>query len=462
MGVRVSDPVVDTGLFRLRAFEADWIRPLREREGNQLDALLVEEASHWVLLGQRLGYFADSPSIKIGQTQKRDGFFGDRMDLPASEFARHLSDAQEDLTAERREFLHLILFADDEQFQDRHRQLSELHALIVDRTQEHVAAAVMDDVAWGLVGAESQLVDSRATHPARWRSSDSALAGAAGERAQQRLRKVRALRDRLAAASVMGRLAAKPGRPVPDAAVSFEPAAEAEEVTTLTLGIETLGGIMTGLIERGSPLPAHMTEVFSTASDNQTAVEVRVLLGERTMAADNRSVGTFQMTGIPPAPKGVPQIEVTFEIDRDGHLNVTARDLGTGARQAATLAGLNEIDPAEVETMIRDAARHREDDVRRLGLAEARNKADALVGQVKRMLETPEYEIHDAVRTQADDAMRAVLEAMSSDDLATLGRATDALTTASTRMTGSMRQTPAERLQTDPSAESGDIRFDKA
>jgi len=199
MGARVSDPVVDAGLFRLRAFEADWCRPLRKRGENQLDALLVEEAYHWIVLGQRLGYFADSPSIndQIRPTPKHDGFFDDGMDLPASEFARYLSDAQEDLTPERREFLHLILFADGEQFQNRHRQLSKLHALIVDQTQQHVAASVMDEVAWGLVGAESQLVDRLASHPARWRSSYSALAAAAGVKAQERLREVSALRDRL-------------------------------------------------------------------------------------------------------------------------------------------------------------------------------------------------------------------------------------------------------------------------
>jgi molecular chaperone DnaK len=206
-----------------------------------------------------------------------------------------------------------------------------------------------------------------------------------------------------------------------------------------------------------APLPARKTETFSTASDNQTSVEVSVFLGERKMAADNHLLGKFQMTGIPPAPKGVPQIELTFEIDRDGRVNVTARDLGTGAEQAATVAGLNDIDPSDVDTRIRDATTHREDDARRSSLAEARNKADALVGRAERMLAAPEYEIHDPVRTEASDAIRAVKDAMAYDDLARLGRATDALAVALTQMAEFIRQALAAAPEIRATVESTDI-----
>ena len=147
------------------------------------------------------------------------------------------------------------------------------------------------------------------------------------------------------------------------------------DVTPLTLGIETKGGVMTKLIERNTTIPTRKSEVFSTAEDNQTSVEVHVLQGEREMAAYNKSLGKFQLTGIPPAPRGVPQIEVGFDIDANGILNVTAKDLGTGKEQKIEIKAGSGLSDAEVERMVKDAEAHADDDRRQRELVEARNNA---------------------------------------------------------------------------------------
>ena len=156
------------------------------------------------------------------------------------------------------------------------------------------------------------------------------------------------------------------------------------DVTPLSLGIETLGGVMTKVIERNTTIPARRTEVFSTAEDNQSAVDVVVLQGERERAADNRVLGRFRLENIRPAPRGVPQIEVTFDIDANGILNVSAQDKDTGAEQRITISESSNLDQAEVERMIADAERHRDEDRRLRELTDARNELDAAAYQVER------------------------------------------------------------------------------
>jgi molecular chaperone DnaK len=186
------------------------------------------------------------------------------------------------------------------------------------------------------------------------------------------------------------------------------------DVTPLSLGLETLGGVMTKIIERNTTIPARRTEVFSTADDNQSAVDVVVLQGERERAADNRVLGRFRLEGIRPAPRGAPQIEVTFEIDANGILHVSARDKDTGAEQGITISETTNLDPAEVERMVADAERHRAEDARLRQEIDARNELDSVAHQVERRLaEVGEsVPMHERARAEAlvEDARRAVQE----------------------------------------------------
>lgn len=158
------------------------------------------------------------------------------------------------------------------------------------------------------------------------------------------------------------------------------------DVTPLSLGVETLGGVMTKIIERNTTIPTRHSEVFSTAEDNQPAVDIHVLQGERELAKDNRSLGQFKLEGIPPAPRGVPQIEVTFDIDANGILNVSAKDKGTGKEQSITISGSTNLDQSEIERMVSEAEKHSEEDKQRRKEVEERNEADSLVYQVERQL----------------------------------------------------------------------------
>src|SRR5262249_11539727 len=158
------------------------------------------------------------------------------------------------------------------------------------------------------------------------------------------------------------------------------------DVTPLSLGIETLGGIFTKLIERNTTIPTKKTQVFSTAEDNQTAVDVKVFQGEREMASDNRLLGQFQLSGIPPAPRGMPQVEVSFDIDANGILNVSAKDLGTGKEQKIVIKSSSGLSEKEVEKMRKDAESHAEEDRKRKDLVEAKNHAESLVYQTEKTL----------------------------------------------------------------------------
>ena len=196
------------------------------------------------------------------------------------------------------------------------------------------------------------------------------------------------------------------------------------DVTPLSLGIETLGGVFTKLIERNTTIPTQKKEIFSTASDNQTAVDIHVLQGERPMARDNRTLGRFQLTGIPPAPRGVPQIEVTFDIDANGILNVSAKDLGTGKEQSIVIKSSSGLSREEIERMKKEAEEHAEEDRRNRELVEEKNRAEQLVYTVRKTLKEHGDKISDDDRKKIEEACeRCEKTRESSDDISELRRA---------------------------------------
>ena len=168
------------------------------------------------------------------------------------------------------------------------------------------------------------------------------------------------------------------------------------DVTPLSLGIETLGGIFTKIIERNTTIPTKKSQIFSTATDNQPAVSIKVCQGEREMAADNKLLGNFELIGIPPAPRGIPQVEVTFDIDANGILHVSAKDLGTGKEQSIRITASSGLNDEEIKKMMRDAESHSDEDKRKKKLAEVRNEADTLVYSSR--------EIAEGLRRQTDRA----------------------------------------------------------
>jgi molecular chaperone DnaK len=202
------------------------------------------------------------------------------------------------------------------------------------------------------------------------------------------------------------------------------------DVTPLSLGIETMGGVMTTLIPRNTTIPTRKSEIFSTASDNQTSVEVHVLQGERSMARDNRTLGKFHLVGLPPAPRGVPQIEVTFDIDANGIVNVQAKDLGTGKEQKITITASSGLSKDEVDRMMREAESHADEDKKRKDEIELRNKADQAVYGAERMLKDTGDKLGSAERSAIESAMEAVKAATAGTDAAAIERALEALTSA--------------------------------
>ncbi|TMC20453.1 MAG: molecular chaperone DnaK [Chloroflexi bacterium] len=196
------------------------------------------------------------------------------------------------------------------------------------------------------------------------------------------------------------------------------------DVTPLSLGVETLGGVTTKLIERNTTIPSRKSEIFSTAVDNQPGVEVHVLQGERELAQDNKSLGRFHLEGIPPAPRGLPQIEVTFDIDANGILHVTARDKATGREQKITITASSGLSQAEIDRMIREAEIHAQEDRQRKEEIETRNVADSLIYQAERALNNTESKISTALRTEVEAKIRALREAMSGNDMTHLRSAT--------------------------------------
>jgi molecular chaperone DnaK len=206
------------------------------------------------------------------------------------------------------------------------------------------------------------------------------------------------------------------------------------DVTPLTLGIETLGGVCTKMITRNTTIPTKKTETFTTAADNQTEVEVHVLQGEREMAGYNKSLGKFHLQGIPSAPRGIPKIEVTFDIDANGIVNVSAKDLATGKEQKITITGTTNLNRGEVDKMVEDAARYADEDKQRLEEAETRNKADSILYQTEKTLKEHGDKIPEADKKAVEDALKELKDAREGNDISRIKQATEVLTQASYRL----------------------------
>jgi molecular chaperone DnaK len=219
------------------------------------------------------------------------------------------------------------------------------------------------------------------------------------------------------------------------------------DVTPLSLGIETKGGVFTKLIERNTTIPTRKSEIFSTADDNQPSVEVHVLQGEREMAAYNKSLGKFQLTGIPPAPRGVPQIEVTFDIDADGILNVSAKDLGTSKEQKIEIKGGSGLSDSEVEQMVSDAEAHADEDRRQRELAEARNVAENAAYQAEKQLADMGDQVDSGAKEEIENAIADVRSSLDSEDAETIKAKTDALQQAFHKVSEQIYQAAAEQQQ---------------
>ncbi len=206
------------------------------------------------------------------------------------------------------------------------------------------------------------------------------------------------------------------------------------DVTPLTLGIETLGGVMTQMIPRNTTIPTRKSEIFSTASDNQTSVEVHVLQGERPMAPDNKTLGKFHLVGIPPAPRGVPQVEVTFDIDANGIVNVSAKDVGTGREQKITITASSGLSKEEIDKMMKDAESHAGEDEKRKGEIEARNRLDGLMYSVEKTLSENRDKLDSAAAGEIDSAISDSKTALGGSDVDAMNNAFERLQTASHKL----------------------------
>ena len=217
------------------------------------------------------------------------------------------------------------------------------------------------------------------------------------------------------------------------------------DVTPLTLGIETKGGVMTKLIERNTTIPTRKSEIFSTAEDNQPSVEIHVLQGEREMASGNKSLGKFQLTGIPPAPRGMPQIEVAFDIDANGILNVSAKDLGTGKEQKIEIKSGSGLDESEVEQMIKDAEAHADEDRARRELAEARNVGENAAYSAEKQLGELGDQVDEGAKAEIEGQIKELRESLDSDDAEQIKAKTDALQAAFHKVSEQIYQSASEQ-----------------
>jgi molecular chaperone DnaK len=230
------------------------------------------------------------------------------------------------------------------------------------------------------------------------------------------------------------------------------------DVTPLSLGIETLGSVMTTLITRNTTIPTRKSEIFSTATDNQTNVEVHVMQGERPLARDNRTLGRFQLVGLPPAPRGVPQVEVAFDIDANGIVNVTAKDLATGKEQKITISGSGGLSKADVDRLVKEAQSHASDDQAKRDLIDARNQADSLAYQVEKAVADNREKVPVGELSKTEAAIAEVRKAMQSDDLAAIKRASDELQRASHAMAEHLYKQGQQQPGPTPSEPGSNIK----
>ena len=227
------------------------------------------------------------------------------------------------------------------------------------------------------------------------------------------------------------------------------------DVTPLSLGIETRGGIMTKLIERNTTIPTRRTEVFTTAEDMQPSVEIHVLQGEREMAGYNKTLGKFQLVDLPPAPRGVPQIEVTFDIDANGIVHVSAKDRATGKEQSMTITGQSSLAKDDIQRMVKDAEAHAEEDRQRKDEAEVRNQGDTLTYQIEKLLREQGDKIPDDEKTRLEAALKDAKDAMAGSDLDAIKRATETLATTSQSATQKLYESAAAQNSAGGASDSG-------
>ena len=228
------------------------------------------------------------------------------------------------------------------------------------------------------------------------------------------------------------------------------------DVTPLTLGIETLGGIFTRMIPRNTTIPTKKAEIFSTAADNQPSVEIHVLQGERDMAAHNRTLGRFHLDGIPPAPRGIPKVEVTFDIDANGILHVSAKDMGTGKQQAITITGHSGLDEKEIDNMVKDAEAHSEEDKKRKELIDAKNQADQMVYGLEKLLRENKEKIPENEANQIQSEIENTKKAIESEDLEQIKQAMEKLSQVSHKLTEMMYQQATQEQAQQDTAQQGE------
>jgi molecular chaperone DnaK len=230
------------------------------------------------------------------------------------------------------------------------------------------------------------------------------------------------------------------------------------DVTPLSLGIETLGGVMTRLIDKNTTIPTRKSQVFSTAADNQPAVSIHVLQGEREMAANNKTLGRFELVGIPPAPRGVPQIEVTFDIDANGIVNVSAKDMATSKEQSIQITASSGLSKEEIDKLVKDAELHADEDKKKKELVEARNHADTLIYTTEKSLKDLGEKVDAETRSNIESASADLRKAMESDDVQEIQRLSEALTQASHKVAEAMYKQASQSGPgegSEPGPESG-------
>jgi len=219
------------------------------------------------------------------------------------------------------------------------------------------------------------------------------------------------------------------------------------DVTPLSLGIETLGGVFTKLIEKNTTIPTRKSQIFSTAADNQPAVEIHVLQGEREMAANNKTLGRFQLVGIPPAPRGIPQIEVGFDIDANGIVHVSAKDMGTGKEQSIEITASSGLSEEEIEQLMKDAEVNAEEDKKKRELVDARNMADSLIYTTEKSIKEVGDKVDSATKDQINQAIEKLKKAMEGENVEEIKRLSDELTQASHKLAETMYAQASQQQQ---------------